>query len=140
MNRPMSSNVIPLRRVETVRMSLLRMSAAGHSLQAALATWFDLLHKRSPEDRVACILSLPEIVNERSIVFARSGSAILDGPIFVGEDLTRAHEAIAVETVREVSLATPIAFTHRWGGGRSVNSLVLPFGSPHQAVAVVFDW
>ena len=60
--------------------------------------------------------------------------------LFVGDGLTRTHEAIAAETVREVSLATPIAFTHEWGAGHSVNSLVLPFGRPHQAVVVLFDW
>lgn len=136
----MPPNVIPLRRVESVRMSFLRMGAAGQSLQAALATWFDLLHKRSPEDRQACILALPEIVNERSVVFARSGPVVSDATIFVGRELTRTHEAIAAETVRGVSLATPIAFTHEWGRGRVVNSLVLPFGRPHQAVVVLFDW
>lgn len=136
----MPSNVIPLRRVEAVRMSFLRMGAAGQSLQAALATWFDLLHKRSPEDREACILALPEIVNERSIVFARSGSVVSGTTIFVGSELTRTHEAIAAETVRGVSLATPIAFTHEWGRDETVNSLVLPFGHPHQAVVVLFDW
>ena len=52
----MSADVIPLRRTETVRMNFLRMGAAGQRLQAGLATWFDLLHKRSPEDREATIL------------------------------------------------------------------------------------
>lgn len=136
----MSSNVIPLRQVESVRMSFLRMGAAGQSLQAALATWFDLLHKRSPEDREACILSLSKIVNERSVVFARSGSTVSDEAVFVGNGLTRTHQAIAAETVRGVSLATPIAFTHEWGRDQSVNSLVLPFGHPHQAAVVLFDW
>ncbi|GHD53341.1 hypothetical protein GCM10017083_29910 [Thalassobaculum fulvum] len=136
----MPSNVVPLRRVESVRMSFLRMGAAGQSLQAALATWFDLLHKRSPEDREACILDMREIVNDRSVVFARSGSTVWDEAILVGNDLTRTHEAIAAETLRVVSLATPIAFTHEWGLDQSVNSLVLPFGHPHQVVVVLFDW
>lgn len=136
----MHSNVIPLRRVETVRKSFLRMGAAGQSLQAALAVWFDLLHKRSPQDRDVCILALTEVVNARSLIFPRSGADVGAEPIFVGHELDRVHEAIAGETVREVSLATPIAFTHEWGADRSVNSLVLPFGHPHHAVAVLFDW
>lgn len=121
-------------------MSFLRMGAAGQSLQAGLATWFDLLHKRSLEDREACILSIREIVNDRSIVFPRCGSVVSGDAVFVGSALTRTHEAIALETVRGVSLATPIAFTHEWGRDQSVNSLVLPFGAPHQAVVVLFDW
>lgn len=136
----MASNVVPLRRVETVRTSLLRMGAAGHRVQAALATWFDLLHKRSPEDREACILSFSEIVNGRSIVFARDDAGVPVEPIYVGDELTRTHEAIATETVREVGLATPIAFTHEWSRDQAVNSLVLPFSRPHQAVVVLFDW
>ena len=136
----MSANVIPLRQVEPVRTSLLRMGAAGQRLQAGLATWFDLLHKRSPEDRAACILSLPEIVGGRSIVFARGEHGVLADAIFVGDELTRMHEGIAAETVREVSLATPIAFTHEWGRDSVVNSLVLPFGRPHQMVVMLFDW
>ena len=60
---PMSADVIPLRRTETVRMNFLRIGAAGQRLQAWLATWFDLLHKRSPEDRGATILCRSEIVN-----------------------------------------------------------------------------
>ena len=136
----MSADVIPLRRTETVRMNFLRMGAAGQRLQAGLATWFDLLHKRSPEDREATILCRSEIVNERSIVFPRTEPMLPRDALFVGDGLTRTHEAIAAETVREVSLATPIAFTHEWGAGHSVNSLVLPFGRPHQAVVVLFDW
>jgi|GEM_PF-722491 len=136
----MQSNVVPLRRVESVRMSYLRMGAAGQSLQAGLASWFDLRHKRSPEDREALILDLPEIVNGRSIVFARSGAEVSDDSIFVGSELTRTHEAIAAETVRGASLATPIAFTHEWGRDQCVNSLLLPFSHPHQVVVVLFDW
>lgn len=136
----MQSNVIQLRPVEAVRASYLRMGAAGQSLQAALASWFDLRHKRSPEDRAACILDVPEIVNDRSIVFARCGPAVSDQAFFRGRELTRTHAAIAAETVRAVSLATPIAFTHEWGRDRAVNSLVLPFSHPHQVVVVQFDW
>lgn len=116
------------------------MGSAGQRLQAGLATWFDLLHKRSPEDRAACILSFPEIVGERSVVFERSEHGVLADPIFVGDELTRMHEGIAAETAREVSLATPIAFTHEWGRDSAVNSLVLPFGRPHQMVVILFDW
>lgn len=136
----MTADIIPLRRTESVRQCLLRMSAAGHSLQAALAIWFDLLHKRSPEDRDVRILTIPEIVSERSIVFARIDAMVSDDAIFVGGELTRTHEAIAAETVRGASLATPIAFTHEWGRGQSANSLVLPFGHPHHVVVVLFDW
>ncbi len=116
------------------------MGAAGQSLQAALASWFDLRHKRSPEDREACILDIPEIVNERSIVFARSGSAVSQEAVFVVNALGRTHAAMTAETVRGASLATPIAFTHERGLDRSVNSLPLPFSDPHQVVEVVFDW
>lgn len=136
----MPSNVVPLRRIEEIRVNYLRMGAAGQSLQAALASWFDLRHKRSPEDREACILDIPEIVNGRSVVFPRCGSTVSEAAVYTGADLTRTHAAIAAETVREVSLATPIAFTHEWDRDRAVNSLVLPFSHPHQVVVVLFDW
>ena len=136
----MPSNVVPLRRVEEVRVNYLRMGAAGQSLQAALASWFDLRHKRSPEDREACILDIPEIVNGRSVVFPRCGTAVSEAAVHTGSELTRTHAAIAAETVRGVSLATPIAFTHEWDRDRAVNSLVLPFSHPHQVVVVLFDW
>lgn len=137
----MTGRVIPLKRAETVRRSLLRMGAAGPRIQRALAIWFDLLHKRSIEDRNACILTTPEIVNRRSVVFARNTDGAPEATVVVGNELTRVHTAIATDTVREVSLATPVAFTHQWGpADNAVHSLVLPFGPPHRLVVVLFDW
>lgn len=136
----MASNVVPLYRSEQIRVSLLKMAAAGHRLQAGLAIWFDFLHKRFPEDRDVCIFSVPEIVNQRSVVVALDPAG-MSMVAFTGQELNRTHEAIAIETVRDVSLATPIAFTHEWDQGNSVSTLVLPFRRPDRTVvAVLFDW
>lgn len=135
----MPSDVISSRRSESVRVSFLRMGATGQRLQSGLAAWFDLLHKRTPEDRNALVMCAPEIVNEHSVAFARDAAGRPDKTIFVGRALTPAHASIAAQTVRQASLATPIAYTCEWGQGEVANCLVLPFGRPHQVVVVLFE-